>query len=90
MDLSVTINFSFRVTNVMAKIQKFKLRYLCAVNIEKELLAADVTLVSFPILKIFCSREVASSQQRWLLFNTGEVIPTYSAQSQEVVKCKNE
>ena len=43
------------------------LRYLCAANIEKELLVSDLKLLSFPILKIFCSHEVASYQQCWLL-----------------------
>lgn len=40
--------------------------------------------ILFPILKIFCSHEVAPYQQSWLHVNMAEVIPTYSAQSSEL------
>lgn len=77
-DLAMTINFSFQATNIMAKIQT-KLLMCC--QYRKDLLVSALKLLSFLILKIFCSHEVASHQQSWLLVNMGEVIPAYSAQS---------
>lgn len=64
MNLATTINFSFWTTDVT----------------EKKLFVSDFKLLSFPILKIFCSHKVAPNQQCWLLVNMGEVIPAYSVQ----------
>lgn len=64
MNLATTINFSFWTTDVM----------------EKKLFVSDFKLLSFPILKIFCSHKVAPYQPCWLLVKMGEVIPAYSVQ----------